>query len=160
MAKLITFFILNLLLAFNVAIAQEKGLKIFNTDKGKEVLIKENKRLKIKMADGSRISGRLRIIDAETIMLNHKTVKLAEIVKLKRNPLLTSSLTKTVFYTAAGIVAFSGIITSVVTGNVAFSVILVPVFAPLVYGGVKPPNFYRNYKSYRKWEYEIVSLQE
>ena len=50
MKKLIS--LLLSLFFLNCLVAQEKAIKIFNEKTGKEIIIKENKRIRIKTLDG------------------------------------------------------------------------------------------------------------
>ena len=70
MKKLIFLFLS--LFFLNSLVAQEKAIKIFNEKTGKEIIIKENKRIRIKTLDGEKVSGRYKILDDETIILKNQ----------------------------------------------------------------------------------------
>ena len=59
----------------NLIFAQERVLKIVNQVSKKEIIIKENKRIRIKTIDGQKISGRFKIIGKETIFIKKKKIE-------------------------------------------------------------------------------------
>ena len=151
-----------LLLAFTIfAIslmnAQEQAFKITNTISQKEVIIKENKRVKVTTLDGTKIKGRIQIKN-NSIFIKDKQIDLNTITSIRKNPLVTSLLTTGIFVYAGTITAGIGIFIATF-GNSSAVWLLVPA-AGLIYAGIKPPNFNKNYKSSANWVYEIISLPQ
>ena len=152
----------RLLLAFTLLLttlmpAQEQALKITNTISQKEVIIKENKRVKITTLDGTKIKGRIQIKN-NSIFIKDKQIDLNTIAIIRKNPLLTSLLTTGVFVYAGVITAGVGVIIAAF-GNPSALWLLVPA-AGLIYTGIKSPSFNKNYKSSGNWVYEIISLPQ
>ena len=81
------------LLCIVTVTAQNKALKINATSTSKEIIIKENKRIKIKTIDGLQLKGRFKAYGESFIIIDDVKVNLQHIKELKRNPLLTSILT-------------------------------------------------------------------
>lgn len=141
----------------NSLTAQVKGIKIFNEDTQKEVIIKENKRIRIKTIDGVKISGRYKAVDNDTIEIKGRKINLNQIVKLKRNPLLVSILTNGImFYFGAGLAGAS--IAIYAFSRSASSFLLVIPSVALIYGGIKSPNILKGYKTQHNWSYKIITI--
>ena len=88
------------LLCIVTVTAQNKGLKINATSTSKEIIIKENKRIKIKTIDGLELKGRFKTYGENFIIIDDVKVDLQHIKELKRNPLLTSILSTCLLYTS------------------------------------------------------------
>jgi len=149
---LLSLFYLNCLIA-----QQKKGIDIFNEQTGKEIIIKENKRVKIKTSDGVKISGRLKIIDNETILVKNEKIKLSQIEKIKRNPLIISILTNGILYYNGAALAGASILIYAITGNAASFLLTIPATA-FIYGGIKSPNILKGYKATSSWKYRIIKI--
>ncbi len=141
----------------NLIFAQEGVLKIVNQTSEKEMLIKENKR--IKTIEGQKISGRFRIIGKETILIRKKKIKLADIEKIKRNPLLVSIVTNGLFiYVGAGI-AIVGVAVGGITNQSSLFLLTIPGVG-MIYNGIKSPNLLKGYKKDSNWKYELITPSE
>ena len=141
----------------NLIFAQEGVLKIVNQTSEKEILIKENKR--IKTIEGQKISGRFRIIGKETILIRKKKIKLADIEKIKRNPLLVSIVTNGLFiYVGAGI-AIVGVAVGGITNQSSLFLLTIPGVG-MIYNGIKSPNLLKGYKKDSNWKYELITPSE
>ena len=68
--------ILSFLLLSFVANAQEKILSISKETNQRTIQIKEGKRIRIKTLDGRKISGRLKFVDENTIMIRKHIIPL------------------------------------------------------------------------------------
>ncbi len=135
--------------------AQNRFIKITNPTKKKVLVLKENKNIRIKTKSGVRISGKLRIVDLETISVNGVRIKLQEIAKIKRNPLGLTIVT-------TGLLVYGGALTFSV-GMIAYVLVqepqglwAIPIAATAIYTGLKHPNFLRGFKASRNWHYKIV----
>lgn len=143
----------------NSLVAQEKFIKIFNEQTGKEIKIKDNKRIKIKTSDGVKISGRFKIFDNKTIIIQNEKIKLSQIEKIKRNPLTISILTNGILYYIGAVLAGAGIILYAFSGNASSFLLTIPS-AAFIYGGIKSPNILKSYKMTSNWKYEIMTITE
>lgn len=143
----------------NLIFAQEGVLKIVNQTSEKEILIKEHKRIRIKTIEGQKISGRFRIIGKETILIRKKKIKLADIEKIKRNPLLVSIVTNGLFiYVGAGI-AIVGVAIGGITNQSSLFLLTIPGVG-MIYNGIKSPNLLKGYKKDSNWKYELITPSE
>jgi hypothetical protein len=125
----------------------------------KEIIIKENKRIRIKTVDGQKISGRFKIIGKETILIKKKKIELANIEKIKRNPLLISIITNGLFiYVGAGI-TIVGVAVGGITSQSSLFLLAIPG-AGMIYSGIKSPNFLKGYKKDNKWKYQLITTSE
>lgn len=106
--KNLTIFFISLFFA-NLTFSQERALKIVNQVSKKEIIIKENKRIRIRTVDDQKISGRFKIIGKETILIKKKKIELANIEKIKANPLLISIVTNGLFIYIGASITIVGI---------------------------------------------------
>jgi hypothetical protein len=129
---------------------QEGIIKITNNDSQKEIIIKESKRIWLKTVAGKKISGRFKIIDANTILIRGKEVKLSEIKKIKRHPLMIAILTDVVLiYSVSGLT----LLTYFLTSSIGVAVVL--GLSGVTYGIIKSPNILKGYKV-DTWTIEII----
>lgn len=139
----------------NVILSQEKAIKITHQTSKKEIIIKENKRIKVETNEGKKISGRFTIKD-NLILINNQELALTDIYSVKRNPLLISALTSGFFIYGGILVAgFGAIVGAVIDTNALYA--LIPA-AGMIYTGIKSPNFYKNYSNEKLWEFEIIEI--
>jgi len=144
------------LFCINILLAQEQAIKITNLNSEKEVIIKENKRIKVKTIDGRKISGRLSIENDNAILIDGQRVELTDIDGMKRNPLLVSLLTSGFLIYAGAITAGMGVIIGIFVNPTAF-LLTIPA-AGMIYAGIKSPNFNRTYKYVGNWIFEIITI--
>lgn len=135
--------------------AQNRFIKITHPTKKKVLVLRENKNVRIKTKSGVRISGKLRIIDLETIAINGVRINLQEIEKIKRNP-VGMTIATTVLLVYGGALTFA-------IGGIAYVLVqepqglwAIPIATASIYTGLKHPNFLRGFKASKNWHYEIV----
>jgi hypothetical protein len=138
--------------------AQEQALRITDQTSGKQVVFKENKRVNITTFEGRKISGRLKIEDAQTIFLEGERIDLTNLKEIKRNPFLASFLISGLLIYAGAITAGFGMIIGIFIQTSGF--LLTLPAAGLIYAGIKSPNMFRNYKNEGNWILEVISLEE
>jgi len=143
------------LFAVNALMAQEMILKIFKENAGKEIIIKEKTRIRLKTTNGERFSGRLRVVDQETISIDDHQFTLEEIVQLKRHPLAMTLLVSGTLYYMGGALLGAAVIISIFPGNPAGLLLALPAGA-CIYGGIKSPNVLNGHKKTNGWRYEII----
>jgi len=154
--KNITFLILSLLF-MSLACAQGNALKITNVETGKEKIIHADKYIRIKTNAGEKFSGRLKIIDKQTIFIAEQEFKLADLKKIKRHPLLLSTVSNFfLIYTGSLAIGLSAIIV-VFGGPAATAFGIIPGIA-MVYFGTTSPNLLKSYKVSSGWSYEIITV--
>lgn len=145
-----------LLLFANQATAQVNGIRIFNEDNNKEIIIEENKRIRVKTSDGQRISGRFQLIDNESFLLKGNILKLTEIEKIKKNPIVVSTLVNGLSLYVGSAMFFLPLIVYPFTGDSGAFYYMIPGTA-LIYAGIKSPNFLTGYKKSKGWKYQIIT---
>jgi len=145
-----------LLLFANQVTAQVNGIRIFNENKKKEIIIEENKRIRVKTSDGQRISGRFQLIDNESFLLKGNIIKLTEIEKIKKNPIVVSTIVDGLLMYVGSAVVFLPLILYSFGGDSGAFYYIIPGIA-LIYAGIKSPNFLAGYKKSKGWQYQIIS---
>ncbi len=155
--KRITLF-LSCLLFFNLIYAQEQAIKITSPNSDREIIIKENKRVKIRTANGQKIAGRFTIEGTNTLVIKGQRIELAEIDSIKRNPLLLSVFTSGFFIYAGAITIGISAIAGVFADSSAFW-FAIPG-AAMIYTGIKSPNFNKNYKKSGDWTFELITTSQ
>lgn len=145
-----------LLLFANQVTAQVNGIRIFNENKKKEIIIEENKRIRVKTSDGQRISGRFQLIDNESFLLKGNIIKLTEIEKIKKNPIVVSTLVNGLLLYVGSAMVFVSTVLARILGVPSYHYYLIPGSA-MIYAGIKSPNFLAGYKKSKGWQYQIIS---
>ncbi|MGC6479424.1 MAG: hypothetical protein ACON42_03495 [Flavobacteriaceae bacterium] len=148
-----------LLLFANQATAQIKGIRIFNEDTKQEIIIEENKRIRVKTIDGQRISGRFQLIDNESFLLKGNIIKLTEIEKIKKNPIMVSLLVDGLLVYVGSAMVFIPILLYPFNGDSGALYYIIPGTA-LLYAGKKSPNFLVGYTKSKGWNYQIISKRD
>ncbi len=139
----------------NFAMAQVKALKITKPGTNKELVLKENKRVRLRTNDGEKIIGRIHF-EGDNILLNERRFRLDEIARIKKDPLVISFLTSgLLIYGGSLTMGFSAII-GIFIEPAAFLMIIPG--AGMVYAGIKTPNFFKNYNSDKGWQFEIIEV--
>ena len=133
----------------NIAVAQQKGILLSSKTDDDTEFFRENKRVKIKTIDGKKHTGRIQIVDENTIMIDDDLIAMNTIIKIRSQSLLSAVL-------SAGFILIGGAF--VVGGALAggYAVLLIPV--GLVGGGIGTliSAVGDNHKKY-KWDYKVVT---
>ena len=143
------------LLVYNIVLAQGQAIKITNQVSKKEIIIKENKRIKIETVDGKKVFGRFSIKD-NMLFLDNQSFLLTEIQGIKRHPLLVSVLSGGIFLYGGIIAAGFGVLIGLLIDSTAF-LLTIPA-AGMIYAGIHPPNFNKKYKNGDTWTYEFITI--
>ena len=151
-------FLLFSLFFVNLIFSQENAIKIMNQTSKKEVVIKENRRIKIKTKDGQKISGRFKIETNNFILIKNKRIDLRDIEEIKRNSLFLSIFTSGVFLYGGTLLAGFSVVAGVFIDS-SFLLFGIPA-AGLIYAGIKPPNFQKNYTNKSNWTFELITITE
>lgn len=136
---------------------QNAGIKITNQASKKEILIKENKRIKIKTMDGEKISGRFKI-ENNSILIKGKQINITDIAHIKRDPLFVSIVSSGLLIYGGSIGLGTAAIVGIFLQRSAF--LLALPAAGMIYTGIKSPNFNRKFKNNGKWTLDIISLSK
>ena len=155
--KKTTILFLSLFLV-NLMAAQERARKISSPASEKKAIIKENKRIKIRTADGQKVSGRFSIEDNSAIIIEDQKIALSDIESIKRNPLFLSVFSSG-FLIYGGVLAVGmGAIIGIFIESSGF--LLAIPGAAMIYAGIKSPNILKNYNAEDNWTYELILLSE
>ncbi|WP_194976345.1 hypothetical protein [Aquiflexum lacus] len=155
--KKLTVLMLCLFFANILCAQDQQAIRITNRSTQKEILIKENKRIIVETTDGKKLSGRFSVAD-NTITIDNEKLEIANIVSLKRNRLVTSSLTTGLLVYGGTLTAGFGVLIGVLIQPSAF--LLVIPAAGMIYAGIKSPNFNKKYKTQKDWTFEPITLSE
>ena len=146
------------LLFVSLTFAQEQAIRITSPNSDREIIIKENKRVKIRTADGQKITGRFTIEDPQTLLIKGQRIELLNIESIKRNPLLLSIFTSGFFIYAGAITVGMSAIIGLFADSSAFWLALPG--AAMIYTGIKSPNFNKNYKKSTDWKFELITTSQ
>jgi hypothetical protein len=138
----------------NLIAAQERVIKISSPASEKKIIIKENKRIKIRTVDGQKISGRFSIEDNRVIAIKDQKIALSDIESIKRNPLLLSVFSSGFLIYGGALAVGMGAIIGIFIESSGF--LLAIPGAAMIYAGIKSPNILKNYKAEDSWSYELI----
>ena len=141
-----------------IAMAQKRALEISNSETNKQVIIKENKRIKILTIDGQKLSGRFAIENEDTLQIRNQSIPFSDIASIKRDPLLLSIFTSGFLIYAGAITVGVGTIIGIFAESSGF--LLAIPGAAMIYAGIKSPNVLKNYKSDSNWSFKVIELRE
>ncbi len=80
------YLVVVLMIGSSTARAQSKRMKLIDRETGKEVILKENTRVRVKTEEFRR-AGRMKILENDQLMIRKKELNVADIQKIKRQPL-------------------------------------------------------------------------
>ena len=150
-------FLLSFSLLCTVTVnGQNKALKISSTSSSKEIIIKENKRIKIKTIDGRQLKGRFKTVGESFIIIDDVKADLQHIKELKRNPQLTSIITTVSLVFLGTVTAGLGILIGALSDSTAFWLTLPG--AAMIYLGLKSPNLYKKHSIKNGLKLEISNI--
>lgn len=152
------YIILFFLLFISTAIfSQEQVIKITNQISKKEIIIKENSRIKIKTIEGRKISGRFEIKN-NLVIIRNEQLKLSDIGEIKRNPLMVSILASSAMVYGGVVSLGAGVLLGILVHPSAF-LLTIPAVA-LIFVGNKPPNFSKKFKTESGWIIETTTIAD
>ncbi len=141
---------------FNVILAQNHTLKITNSNTNKQVVIKQNSRIKLKTNAGQKLKGHFSVVDTNTIIIDDIRIDLADINELKRISLLVSVLAPVLFFSVGVVPTYASIIIGISAEPIAL-LALVPA-AAMLYIAINPSSFSKKYKIDKGWTLETIVL--
>lgn len=147
MQKLII--VLVAILFSSLIFSQNAVINISNQKTGVTLILQEKSRIRIKTVDGKKITGRFQILNDSTLLLRGKEISLANIKKIKRNPLAMTIATDVILFVVGGtitaVTAFSdGTEIAVLLGTTTLGTMLLG------------PNFLKGYST-NKYTIEFVT---
>ena len=142
-------FLLALIFIVNSVFSQQKGILMSSKTDDETEFYRENKRVRIETNDGKKHTGRIKIIDENTVSIDDEKITIESIIKMRSMSLL-SAIFSTYFITTGSILVVAGATAG------GFAVLIIPF--GVVWGGVGVliPAIGDNHKKY-KWDYKIVT---
>ncbi len=122
--------------SISFAQSQQRILKVHNPKTGQTIKIKENKRVKLITKDGTKMKGKIQILDNEQITLKKKTINLSDIAQIRRSPWIGSALTSGLALYSGATLFGIGVIAGVFGGSQPL-LWMIPG-AGLIYLGINP----------------------
>ncbi len=153
-------FIIIALFITATAFSQEKFLSFTKTKTGKEILIKENARIRLKTIDGKKLRGRVRFTEDNMLEIRGEKISLENIEKIKRNPLLLTIVVDGALIYFAGAAAVIGLYIYAFTGEAASLIAAIPVTSGLIYTSAKSPNIIPAYQLQNYTDIKIVQVSK
>ena len=131
------FFYLLMFLMFSTnSFCQEKGILVTKkNDSSGAVFLKENKRIKVKLANNETFFGRFKIENDNTVSIKGNSISLDSIVKIKRKSLAFTILTPFIIYVGLGVMGIGllvAIFNSTELGVAVFGLGTSMVVVPLI----------------------------
>lgn len=153
-----TILFLIVFLMSSTVFSQGKYISITKLKTGKEYIIKENLRVRIKTTDGRKLIGRLQIEDDNSIFIRDVKIPLSSIAKIKRNPLALTIAVDGALIVGSAFTALVGLFLVDFVGptSLAFTV---PVFYGLAVSGLNSPNFIPAFKVKNNLDIKIVDSE-
>ena len=149
--------IICVLLVSNV-FAQEKYLSISDSETGKEVIFKQNKRVRVKTIEGGKLNGKLKIMNDEQVMVRNIIIPVLSIEKIKNNPIGLNILVSGSMITLGCFSVLVGIY-GIAWGAVVGGIVISGAGAGLVLAGILSPNFLPATKIYSKSNVRVVTME-
>ena len=142
--------VLFFFMLFNSAVAQKNGILLTSKTDDDTEFFKENKRVKIKTIDGKKHTGRIKIVDENTIMIDNDLIAIDSITTIRSQSLLTV-ITSGIYYVSGGSLIAAGLTNS----KDMFAPVTVLVDVIGIGAGIVTSAKGNSHKKH-KWDYKIV----
>ncbi|NQU51799.1 MAG: hypothetical protein HQ522_04605 [Bacteroidetes bacterium] len=139
--------------------SQEKYLSITNSESGKVSVFKENKRIRVKTINGGKLSGKLKIMDNDEVMIKNVIVPITSIARIKNNPLVLNVLVSGSLFIIGGYGVIGGLVVIAWSGS-AIGAIPILIGAGSFAAGILSPNFLPATNIYKNTNIKVVDLIE
>jgi hypothetical protein len=149
-----TSIMLAMLLSSLIGLAQQRAIEITDRTSGKIIMIKENKRVKVKTVQGKTISGRFRIAK-DSVLIGKVKLGLNEMAEIKRDPLLTTLLLKGFFVYVGSVTIALGVVMGALVDSTAYWLLLPGT--GMLYLGMRPISIGKS-RNRAQWNYRLVSI--
>jgi len=131
--------VIGVLLVTNV-LSHEKVLSISYANSEKVHVFKDNKRVRIRLAEGGKLNGKLQIINEEQIKIRNVIIPISNIEKIKNNP-LSLNIVVSGLIVATGSYLVLGGLAIIVWGGAGIGLATIAVGAGTITAGILSPNF-------------------
>lgn len=138
---------------------QGNQLIITNSESGRKAIFSEGIQVRVKTSEKGRLTGRLEFKNDQIILVNSRPVKVGDIEKIKRHPLLLK-ISNTLFFGYMGFLSSVVLITMaqlvIFQGFSGFILIPFTAISGLSLWGLKAsPNLLPAYKKKNTWTFKI-----
>ncbi len=140
--------------------SQEKYLSITNPESGKVSVFKENKRIRVKTINGGKLSGKLKIMDNDEVMIKNVIVPITSIARIKNNPLVQNVLVSGTLFLFGGYGVLFGLVGITFGGETLLGSLGILVGAASFTAGILSPNFLPATNIYNNTNIKVVNLIE
>jgi hypothetical protein len=145
-----------ILFLFSLTVLSQDLLVLTNTQTGESFSIQEGKRIRVKLENGEKRSGMLKIDSLGRIRINNLITPLERVVKIKRDPLLlTAAFSVVTGYFAMVSVGIGAIVATFGGEPVVGIGIAVIGGGPLTYATITGVNVMKGFKVSKGWEYSV-----
>lgn len=135
--------------------SQTKYIELKNNETGRIVKIEERKRVVVVANNGESYSGRLQIIDTATVMIGESTIKLENILSIRKNSVGNTIARSGLFFGGGVLLAVAPF--AVLAGEITLAAITGSAGLTAVAGGITLPGISQQHK-HEKWTYRITDL--
>lgn len=112
------------------------------------------------MQNGEKLHGTFKILDKETIYIDDETIKLKDIEKLKRHPLLISLLASASFVYLGTVFIVISVIGAGLGQNSSLLWFTIPGAGAIYAAFNKSLNILKGYKKDKNWHYSIIEIPQ
>jgi hypothetical protein len=146
--------VLFILLITTINFAQTNSIVLERKGKDRQIVVKENNRVKITTVEGEKFVGRFSIIDEHTIQINGKAILLDSIATFEKRSTFSSIIRPITISTGIAFVIVG--IAGAVSGGYGYllTVTMIPIGTPMILINV----FFNKHKS-EKWNYRIEQIE-
>jgi small nuclear ribonucleoprotein (snRNP)-like protein len=133
-----------------ISLAQKNSIEFINKETGETKFIDENKRIKIKISSGRKLTGKFRVVDDKMIRIRQNFISVDSIIMVRRRPIVLAVLSDLLIVSSASFIVMIG---SEAKDN-PFAVVVIP--PALIIGGASLliPNIL-NKNKINKWRFQI-----
>lgn len=133
-----------------ISLAQKNSIELINKESGETKFINENKRIKVKISSGKKLTGKFRVVDDKMIRIRQNFIPVDSIIMIRKRPIALAVLSDFLIVSSASFIVAAG-------SEVKDSPLVVVVIPPaLVIGGasILIPNILQKNKI-NKWRFQI-----
>lgn len=134
--------------------AQTNSIVLEHKGKDRQIVVKENKRIKITTIDGEKFVGRFSIIDDKTIQIKGTTIALDSIATIQKRSTFSAIIQPILIVNGVALIIMG--VAGAAAGGYGYllTITTIPIGTPMVLLNV----FYNKHKN-EKWSYRIEKTE-
>lgn len=144
-------------LFLNVLHAQNNAIKITNLETNEIVVLNEGQRIRVTTVEGRKHSGKLQILDDNSIIVHKTQLTLSEIEKMKSHPLGQTIITSFIFIYVGFGLTVTGLLIGAFSDVPAAYAAAIPGLG-ITYFGFTGVNILQGYHIADGYSYELVKI--